>query len=71
MKIEEKEQPDSPRCVNRELGSPPDTRRPEGLAREKGTSQGYESSSEESVEGENNLVGRVMDESMEEEPFPE
>jgi hypothetical protein len=67
----EKEQPDSPRWVNRELGSPPDTRSPEGLAREEGASQGYESSSEESVEEENNLVGRDMDESMEEEPFPE
>jgi hypothetical protein len=67
----EKEQPDSPRGVNRELGSPLDTRSPEGLAREEGESQGYESSSEESVEEENNLVGRDMDESMEEEPFPE
>jgi hypothetical protein len=37
------------------------------LAREEGASQGYESSSEESVEEENNLVGR----DMEEEPFPE
>ena len=32
---------------------------------------GYESSNEESVEEENNLVGRDMDESMVEEPFPE
>jgi hypothetical protein len=37
------------------------------LAREEDASQGYESSSEESVEEENNLVGR----DMEEEPFPE
>jgi hypothetical protein len=68
---EEKEQPDSLHWVNRELGSPPDTKSPEGLAREEGAIQGYESSSEESVEEENNLVGRDMDESMEEEPFPE
>ena len=40
------------------------------MAREEGESQGYESS-EESVEEENNLVGRDMDESTEEEPFPE
>jgi hypothetical protein len=65
---EEKEQPDSLHWVNRELGSPPDTKSPEGLAREEGAIQGYESSSEESVEEENNLVGRDMDESMEEEP---
>jgi hypothetical protein len=37
------------------------------LAREEDASLGYESSSEESVEEENNLVGR----DMEEEPFPE
>jgi hypothetical protein len=37
------------------------------LAREEGASQGYESSSEESVEEENNLVGR----DMEEESLPE
>jgi hypothetical protein len=53
--------------VNRELGNPPDTRSPEGLAKEEGASQGYESSSEESVEEENNLVGRDTDESMEED----
>jgi hypothetical protein len=41
----EKEQPDSSRGIKRELGSPPDTRSPEGLAREEGASQGYESSS--------------------------
>ena len=41
------------------------------MAREEGESQGYESSSEESVEEENHLVGRDMNESMEEEPFPE
>jgi hypothetical protein len=32
-----------------------------------GASQGYESSSEESVEEENNLVGRDTDKSMEED----
>jgi hypothetical protein len=47
--------------VNRELGNPPDTRNPEGLAKEEGASQGYESSCEESVEEENNLVGRDTD----------
>ena len=69
--LNREEQPDSPCGVNRELGSPLDTRSPEGLAREEGESQGYESSSEESVEEENNLVGRNMDEFTEEEPFPE
>jgi hypothetical protein len=64
---EEKEHPDNLHGVNRELGNPPDTRSPEGLAREEGASQGYESSSEESVEEENNLVGR----DMEEESLPE
>jgi hypothetical protein len=59
---EEKEHPDNLHGVNRELGNPPDTRSPEGLAREEGASQGYESSSEESVEEENNLVGRDMEE---------
>ena len=62
----EKEQPDNFHGVNRELGNPPDTRNPEGLAREEGAIQGYESSSKESIEEENNLVGRDMDESMEE-----
>ena len=66
LNIEEKEQPDNLHGVNRELGNPPDTRCPEGLAKEEGVSQGYESSSEESVE-ENNLVGRDTDESMEED----
>jgi hypothetical protein len=37
------------------------------LIKEEGASQGYESSSEESVEEENNLVGRDTDESMEED----
>ena len=68
---EEKEQPDNLHGVNRELGNPPDFWYPKGLAREEGASQRYESSSEESEEEENNLVGRDMDESMEEEPFPE
>jgi hypothetical protein len=67
---EGKEQPDSLHWVNREFGSPPDTRSPEGLDREEGASQGYESSSEESIEEENNLVGRDMDKSMEEVSFP-
>jgi hypothetical protein len=68
----EKEQPDNFHGVNRELGNPPDTRSPEGLAREEGAAiQGYESSSKESIQEENNLVGRDMDESMEEESFPE
>ena len=67
LNIEEKEQPDNLHGVNRELGNPPDTICPEGLAKEEGASQGYESSSEESVEEENNLVGRDTDESMEED----
>ena len=66
---EGKEQPDSLHWVNREFGSPPATRSTEGLDREEGASQGYESSSEESVEEENNLVGRDMNESMEEVSF--
>ena len=64
---EEKEQPDNLHGVKRELGNPPDTRSREGLAREEGASQGYESSCEESVEEENNLVGRDTDESLEED----
>ena len=67
LNIEEKEQPDNLHGVNRELGNPPDTKSPEGLVKEEGASQGYESSSEESVEEENNLVGRDTDESMEED----
>jgi hypothetical protein len=41
-----------------------------GLDREEGASRGYESSSEESIEEENNLVGRDMDKSMEEVSLP-
>ena len=67
LNIEEKEQPDNLHGVNRELGNPPNTKSPEGLVKEEGASQGYESSSEESVEEENNLVGRDTDESMEED----
>jgi hypothetical protein len=37
------------------------------LAKEEGASPGYECSCEESVEEENNLVGRDTDESMEED----
>ena len=67
LNIEEKEQSDNLQWVNRELGNPPDTRSPEGLAKEEGASPGYESSCEESVEEENNLVGRDTDESLEED----
>jgi predicted aspartyl protease len=79
LKREEKEQPDSPRWVNRELGSPPDTRSPEGAAREKGASQNR-------VGGTSVVTGSArfhlgyessseesvedMDESMRVEPFP-
>ena len=67
LNIEENEQQENLHEVNRELGNPPDTRSPEGLAKEEGASQGYESSSEESVEEENNLVGRDTDKFMEED----
>jgi hypothetical protein len=60
--IEEKDQQDNLQGVNRELGNPPDSSSPEGRVKKEGASQGYESSSEESVEEENNL-----DESMEED----
>ena len=63
----EKEQSDNLQWVNKELGNPPDTRSPERLVKEEGASPGYESSCEESVEEENNLVGRDTDESMEED----
>ena len=42
LKREEKKQPDSPLWVNRELGSPPDTRNPVGAAREKRANQNQE-----------------------------
>ena len=64
---EEKNQQDNLQGVNRELGDPPDSSSPEGRIKYEGASQGYESSSEESVEEENNLVGR----DMEEESLPE
>ena len=67
LNIEEKEQSDNLQWVNRELGNSPDTRSPEGLAKEEGASPGYECSCEESVEEENNLVGRDADKSMEED----
>jgi IMP dehydrogenase/GMP reductase len=67
LNIEENEQQENLHEVNRELGNPPDTSSPEGLIKEEGASQGYESSSEESVEEENNLVGRDTDKSMEED----
>ena len=62
--IEEKDQQDNLQGVNRELGNPPDssTSSPEGRVKIEGASQGYESSSEESVEEENN---RDTDESIE------
>ena len=65
--IEEKDQQDNLQGVNRELGSPPDSSSPEGRVKKEGASQGYESASEESVEEENNLVGRDTDESLEED----
>ena len=67
LNIEENEQQDNLHEVNRELGNPPDTRSPERLVKEEGASPGYESSCEESVEEENNLVGRDTDKSMEED----
>ena len=52
---------------NREIGNHPDSSSPVGWVKEEGMSRGYESSSEESVEEENNLVGRDRDESTEED----
>jgi hypothetical protein len=51
----------------RELGNPPDSSSPEGRVKFEGASQGYESSSEESVEAENNRENRDTDESIEED----
>ena len=62
--MEEKDQQDNLQGVNRELGNPPDSSSPEGRVKFEGASQGYESSSEESVEEENN---RDTDESMRED----
>ena len=58
--IEEKDQQDNLQGVNRELGNPPDSSSPEGRVKDEGASQGYESSSEESVEEENNRDNRDM-----------
>ena len=60
--IEEKDQQDNLQGVNGELGNPP-----EGWVKEEGASQRYETSSEESIDEKNNLVGRDTDESMEED----
>ena len=65
--IEEKDQHDNLKGVNRELGTPPDSSSPQGWVKEEGASQGYESSSEQSIDEENNLVGKDTDESMEED----
>ena len=65
--IEEKDQQDNLQGVNRELGIPPDSSGPEGWVKEEGASQRYETSSEESIDEKNNLVGRDTDESMEED----
>ena len=65
--IEEKDQQDNLQGVNRELGNPPDSSSPEGRVKFEGASQGYESSSEESVGEENNRDNRDTDESIEEE----
>ena len=65
--IEEKDQQDNLLGINRELGNPPDSSSPEGRVKFEGASQGYESSSEESVEAENNRENRDTDESIEED----
>jgi hypothetical protein len=64
---EEKNQQDNLQGVNRELGDPPDSSSPEGRIKYEGASQGYESSSEESVGEENSRDNRDTDESIEEE----
>jgi hypothetical protein len=65
--IEGKDQRDSLQGVNRELENPPDSSSPQGRVKFEGASQGYESSSEESVGEENNRDNRDTDESIEEE----
>jgi hypothetical protein len=65
--IEEKNQQDSLQGVNRELGGPPDFNSPEGRVKFEGVSQGYESSSGESVGEENNRDNGDTDESIEED----
>jgi hypothetical protein len=67
LNIEENDQQDNLQGVNREIGNHPDSSSPVGWVKEEGMSRGYESSSEESVEEENNLVGRDTDESTEED----
>ena len=47
LNIEENDQQDNLQGVNREIGNPPDSSSPHGWVKEEGTSQGYESSSEE------------------------
>ena len=47
LNIEENDQQDNLQGVNREIGNPPDSSSPQGWVKEEGTSQGYESSSEE------------------------
>jgi hypothetical protein len=64
---EEKNQQDSLQGVNRELGDPPDSSSPEGQVKFEGASQGYESSSGESVGEENNRDNGDTDESIEED----
>jgi hypothetical protein len=58
--MEEKDQQDNLQGVNRELGNPPDSSSPEGRVKFECASQGYESSSEESVEEENNRENRYI-----------
>ena len=67
LNIEENDQQNNLQAVNREIGNHPDSSIPVGWVKVEGTSQGYEYSSEESVEEENNLVGRDTDESTEED----
>ena len=51
LNIEENDQQDNLQEVSRELGNPLDSSSLEGLVKEEGANQGYESSSEESVKG--------------------
>jgi hypothetical protein len=62
--IEEKNQQDSLQGVNRELGEPPDSSNPEGRVKYEGVSQGYESSSEESVGEEDSRDNRDTDKGL-------
>ena len=63
----EKDQQDNLQGVNNELGNPPDSSSPEGRVKHEGASQGYESSSEESVGEENNRDNGDTDESIHED----